>query len=84
MMYLEFVNDSRDTVLININRVALNGLVINSSYLAESEPIRPSTHRAVTVNLTPGTKRNTAVFSASPKSAPFRLILSSKILIMMS
>lgn len=53
MLYLEFVNDSRDTILININRVALNGLVINSSYLAESEPIRPSTHRAVTVNLTP-------------------------------
>lgn len=53
MMYLEFVNDSRDTVLININRVALNGLVINSSYLAESEPIRPSTHRAVTVSLNP-------------------------------
>ena len=53
MLYLEFVNDSRDTILININRIALNGLVINSSYLAESEPIRPSTHRAVTVNLTP-------------------------------
>ena len=53
MLYLEFVNDSRDTILININRVALNGLVVNSSYLAESEPIRPSTHRAVTVNLSP-------------------------------
>ena len=37
MLYLEFVNDSSDTVLININRVALNGLVVNSSYLAEHE-----------------------------------------------
>ena len=53
MLYLEFVNDSSDTVLININRVALKGLDINRTYLAETEPIPPSTHRAVTVNLTP-------------------------------
>lgn len=50
MMYLEFVNDSSKTVVVSIDRAALNGLVFNSGCW-NWRMLSPSTHCVIAIDL---------------------------------